>query len=237
METFDEIDSFLADSEFFSIDDEPEPEQKQKKENQTSDKLSKNAKRFMDENKIRGDIYNKPTFQIIKKVLHDLRLPKRGEQIRIRTQQQINLLSMILKIIDVHKKIDELTVATYTFNRFSMETFSALLKAKAILKLNLLISSSYEFRDKKYCQELKEFALTMNKKYSVHLCLAWAHFKITLVKCGDDFYQIEGSMNYSTNNMAEQLLFENSKETYDYDYKFIKEVILKNKNKALEIIC
>ncbi len=232
---FSSIDDFLSESEFFSHGQEPEPEQK--KGNQTSDKLSKNAKLFLSENNIRGDIFNKPTFQIIKNVLADLRLPKKGEQIRIRTQQQINLLSMILKIIDVHKKINELTIATYTLNRFSMETFSDLLKSKAISKLNLFISSSYEFRDKKYCEELKEFALSLNKSCDVHLCFGWSHFKITLAKCKNNFYQIEGSMNYSTNNMAEQLLFENNKKTYLHDYKFITEVMVDTNNKALEIIC
>ena len=232
---FSGIDDFLFESEFFSHGQEPEPEQKKK--NQKSDKSGKDAKLFLSENNIRGDIFNKPTFQIIRNVLSDLRLPKKGEQIRIRTQQQINLLSMVLKIIDVHKKIDELTIATYTFNRVSMEAVTDLLKAGAIGKLNLFVSSSYEFRDKKYCQELKSFALSMSDSFNIHLCFAWTHFKITLAKCGNDFYQIEGSMNYSTNNMAEQLLFENSKETYLNDFKFITEITVDTKNKALQIIC
>lgn len=240
MSDFDtgDLDSFLTSSEFYAPagDDEPEPQPTRKKK-QTSDKLAKNAKRFLNENNIRTEIFNKPSFQILENVLTELRLPKKNEQIRIRTQQQINLVSIILKIVDIHKKIDELTIATYTLNRVTMNALIPLIKSKAILKLNLLVSSSYGFRDKKYFQELKETWLELSGKYKIHLVFAWCHFKITLAKCGRVFYQFEGSMNYSTNNMAEQLLFENNKKSYQHDYDFITGVMAERQNKALEIIC
>ncbi len=204
----------------------------------TSDALSKNARKFLTDNDIREGIFNKPSFKILQNVLVDLRLPKRGEQIRIRTQQQINLIAMVLKILEVHKVIDELTVATYTLNRLSIEAMMDAARSGAIKCVNLLISSSYSFRDKTYFQELKDFALGMAAGgHNFHLTFAWSHFKITLARCGKDHYQFEGSMNYSTNNMAEQLVFENNKITYDYDYDFITQVMIDKKNKALDVIC
>jgi hypothetical protein len=66
--------------------------------------------------------------------------------------------------------------------------------------------------------------------------LVWSHLKITLARCGNNFYQFEGSMNYSMNNMAEQIVFENNKDLYDFDYYFIIETMQDTNNKALEII-
>lgn len=204
-----------------------EPEKKK-----TSDALAKEAKTFLKENDIRRNIFNKPSFEILGNVLK-LRLPKKDEQIRYRTQQQMNLISMVLKIVDVHKKIDALTIATYTLNRLAIETLSDLVRAGKVSALNLLVSSSYGFRDKKYFQELKNYALNLSREFNVHLVFAWCHFKITLAKCGDNYYQIEGSMNYSTNNMAEQLLFENNKKSYFYDYDFITKAMVDKKTKHL----
>ena len=51
----------------------------------------------------------------------------------------------------------------------------------------------------------------------------------------EDYYHFEGSMNYSTNNMAEQLLFENNKEIYDNDMQFFNDIV-ENANNSLEII-
>jgi len=38
------------------------------------------------------------------------------------------------------------------------------------------------------------------------------------------------------NNMAEQIIFENNKELYDFDYEFISKTMQDTNNKALEII-
>lgn len=69
------------------------------------------------------------------------------------------------------------------------------------------------------------------------MSFGWSHMKITVIKAKDNFFQFEGSMNYSTNNMAEQLVFENNKNTYNFDYNFINELVTDKKNKNLEIIC
>lgn len=203
----------------------------------TSEKYKKNVKIFLDEWDIRATDIKKSTMICINNVLTDLILPEKETQLRIRTQQQINLISIIFKIIGKHKKIDELTIATYTLNQESFSLLIKLLKKKAIVRLNLFLASSYVFRDKNYYEKLKQEANYLKNQYDFHLVFAWLHFKITLAKCGDDYYQFEGSMNYSMNNMAEQVLLENNKKTYDYDYNFIKKIICNQSNKALEIVC
>ncbi len=201
----------------------------------TSDKYRASVKIFLEEHDIRIESFKNPTFRIIYHVLEDLTLPRPGEQMRIRTQQQINLISIILKIIEVHGQIEDLTIATYTLNKEAWGVITDLLQSGRIEKLSLFLASSYSFRDKAYYEFLKTTTLSLQEHYNLSLVFAWLHLKITLAKCGGNYYQFEGSMNYSTNNMAEQILFENRIETYEHDYTLLQSFTSHN-NKALEVI-
>ena len=207
------------------------------KKHTTSDALKSNAKIFLDELITKEHRVKNKTYQIIGSAFSNLRLPMPGEQLRIRTQQQINMLAIILSILKKHKLIEELTIVTYTINRDTFNIISKLLESGKIKMLNLYIASSYSYRDAEYFNELKTTLLNLSKLFDCHLTFAWLHFKITLVKCGESYYHVEGSMNYSQNNMAEQIVFENNKEMYDFDYNMLKEVLSKKNNNALEVIC
>jgi len=204
---------------------------------ETSETWKDRVTTFLQEMDIRAS-YPTRYLQLIHNAREQLHLPSPGEQLRIRTQQTINLISLILLIIDTHQQIDELIIATYTLNRKALDILHDLLTGGRITSLHLLIASSYTFRDRKYYQYLIDTSKTMQAAgHDIHLTFAWSHFKITLARAGNDFYQFEGSMNYSENNMAEQLILENSKKTYLYDRDFILKTILTQNNKGLQIIC
>lgn len=205
--------------------------------NKSSDTYKSKTLKFLEMADIRVSNFNKSNYQILEHVIENIKIPEKKEQIRIRTQQQINLISLVLKILQKHKKIDELTIATYTFNRISWNTITDALKSGKIKKINLFLSSSYAYRDKKYYMYLQEQAKELSLKYDIHLVFAGLHLKITLIQCKKDYYLFEGSMNYSTNNMAENLLFENNKKSYLHDYEFFTNFLKQKKNKALKIIC
>jgi hypothetical protein len=201
----------------------------------TSDKLRTKAKKFLHEIDVRETPVKNQTLLMLENI-EELRLPAKNEQMRIRTQQQINLISVVLKMASEHKVIDCLSIATYTFNREALEVISDLVKSGSIKSFRLFLASSYEFRDSKYLSEVKNRLSMLSESFDVSMVMAWLHFKITLAKCGDDFYQMEGSMNYSTNNMAEQLLLENNKSSYDYDLAFFGRQ-LHTGNAAVKVIC
>lgn len=203
----------------------------------TSDSLSQSARLFLDAAKIRTENIKPKTFQIINNAIDDLRLPVPGEQIRIRTQQQFNMLALVIAIANQHKKINELTITTYTLNNEAWSAIIDMLKSGVIQKLNLMLTSSYAFRDKKRYEMMKRTAVMLSRDFDISLIFSWCHFKITLAQCGDDFYQIEGSMNYSTNNMAEQLSFSNDRDLYEFDFDFIYNLMTSRNLKSLEIIC
>ncbi len=207
-----------------------------KKKLTVSDDFKRQAKTFLDKLDIRCAHFKRQSFIIVKNVMTDVSLPLLGEQFRIRTQRQINLISLIIKIAYERKKIDEITITTYTLNREAWGVLIDLLSTHKLKKLSLIIPKNYHFRHKEYCQEIKRTAITTLKRYDFHLVFADVHLKLTLIRCGSDYFQIEGSMNYSMNNMAEQLLFENNKESYQYDYNFIHEIITKKKL-GIEKVC
>lgn len=203
---------------------------------ETSEKYIQKVKIFLDEMKIKK-IKSKKTTTMIMFAIENLKLPLKGEVLRIRTQQQINLIAIILVILKEHKNIDVLTIATYTLNKEAFNILYDLIIAKKIIKLNFLLASSNHFRSEDHLKYLINKSKELSSKgFQISFVLAWSHFKITLAKCGDNYYQFEGSMNYSMNNMAEQILFENNKNIYDFDYNFIIKTMQDTKNKALEVI-
>jgi hypothetical protein len=185
---------------------------------------------------IRIEHLKKYTVRILSDV-NAIPIPAPGEQFRIRTQTQINLISIILALLHKHEMVDEITISTYTLNKEAWEVLKDLMASKKLQRLNLFLASAYSFRNPEYYRLLKHECVELSQEYDIHLTFAQLHFKITLIRCGENYYQHEGSMNYSTNNLAEQLIFENRKPSYDYDYTFMHETILASNLKALEIIC
>src|SRR3990167_6471809 len=66
---------------------------------QTPDKFKQSDKIFMDKMDIRHGSIKESTFKIIFG-LFEFKLPLPGEQLRIRTQRQLNLISLLLKIVE-----------------------------------------------------------------------------------------------------------------------------------------
>lgn len=198
-----------------------------------SDKYKDEAKIFLEEIKVYNvDNIKKSTYRYIRG-RNKMPIPAPGEQIRIRTQVQLNLITLILKIVERHGVIDELTISTYTLNREAMSILMQLKESGKIREINLLIAASYTYRDPKWKEEIKSMCVDNG----MHLTFAWTHCKITLAKAEGNYYQFEGSMNYSTNNMTEQIIFENNEEIYNNDYEFINQVMKDKHNKALEVVC
>ena len=198
----------------------------------TSEKWRERAEQFLDEIDVFTPKIGKQTMEIISS-LSDIRLPEKNEQMRIRTQTQLNMISIIVKIVLEKEKIDELTISTYTLNKEAFAVLENLVNSGRVKKLNLLISSSYNFREPDWSKEIRKRSIKMG----ISLVFAWFHFKIALARCGTDFFQIEGSMNFSTNNMAEQLVFENNEEVYDHDYNLLTVITTERKTKAVERVC
>jgi len=198
-----------------------------------ADNYNKSIKIFMDENVFLTKRV-KSQYEIVADAINDLKLPEKGETIRIRTQRQLNLFCVISKILYIHTKIGTLYICTYTLNNDIFDNIVGMVKSGKIGKLKLMIASSYNFRNEKMYNKLKEVCTATD---NINLVFAWSHFKISIALVGDNFYHWEGSMNYSINNMAENLILSNDKELCENDINFIDKIMINRKTKALEIIC
>lgn len=200
----------------------------------TSDALKKEARQFLKKIDVRMANVKQSTFVKLTNV-KKLGLPTPGQQLRIRTQKQLNLISLVMRIVEHHGSIDELLIATYTLNREAFAVLLDLVEHGRVGKLSLFLASSYTFRDPAYYEYLKSTVLVLPPSVPIHLAFAWLHLKITLARCGKDFCLFEGSMNYSMNNMAEQLLLENNQASFEHDRAFMAE-ILKSGQAAVEVV-
>ena len=155
-------------------------------------------------------------------VLKDLKiLPKKNEQIRIVTHKNFSSIDFIIMISKI-EKITELNLAIYRINLKSLFTLIELHK-KIKFKMNIVVSNFFRASKRKevWHTELKYYAEKTKDVTSFHCD---THAKISLVKTEKNYYVIEGSGNMSSNSRIEQYLFENSKETFDFHSKWIKEL-------------
>jgi hypothetical protein len=147
--------------------------------------------------------------------LRDLigKLPGKDDIIFLWTVNSFNAFTFIPYLIRQHKYIDELVVTSYAINQRIIDAFLKLLEKKLIGSATIMISDTIISRNPKVADYLKH-AATGHDNFNVQF--AWNHSKITLARCKDDFYVVEGSGNWSENARHEQYIFLNSQKVYDF---------------------
>lgn len=176
---------------------------------------------------------DKRTYRVLSELDAGLITPKNGSQVRIRVQSEINMISVVIALLQ-NRIADEVIIATYSLNKEALDILCALIDAGTIKKLHVMMASSISFRAPDHKSYMTRCALE-RKNFS--LAYVYSHLKITLIKIGDIKYQVEGSMNYSRNNSAENLLIEENAEMYDFDRDFVINTMTNENQKAVEIIC
>ena len=161
-------------------------------------------------------------------------LPKNKEQIRIITQQSFNMYTIILKILQQEKEIEELYLSSFNIKEIVSDTLFEMILSGQVKKLRLMISESIRFRMPKRITDLEKNMLVTNG--DVIIKLNWNHSKITLVKTKMNHYVLEGSGNLSDNAQIEQYLFENNKEIYLFHKNWMDKTFLRNSYKREEIM-
>lgn len=142
------------------------------------------------------------------------RLPKQDEFFALWTMKSFNAFTFIPYLIKELDKIDDLVLSTYSINRRIIDSLIKKIDQRKIEKVRLFISDSLKYRMPRVVDHLSSMINTRENIISAHY--AWNHSKITLVRCGDQFFTIEGSGNWSENAQFEQYLFFNDKRLYDF---------------------
>lgn len=150
---------------------------------------------------------------------NEIFLPKENEMIRI-VVKRIPSETLIYKICQT-EIIEEMTVSIFSISKKIILSIADLAAEGKVLKLNILVSDMWAKLKREgdflFLQDNLNFAKIGSKRI---------HTKIMLARTNlGNYYIYEGSGNLSTNTNFEQYIFENSKETYDFHYKWINEFI------------
>ncbi len=181
-----------------------------------SEVLAKNKDNEINKTFIKINKYKELHYNKIENVKKDLNLPEKGEIIKIRVQRAYNAFTFILAIKEKYDIIDELDILTFNINEKTLLTIFDWIEKNELKKFSLCVSESVKSRMPKRVELIKNL-YTKNKNKNILIAFVWNHAKIALIKAGGNYYVIEGSGNYSDNEEVEQYIFENNKDSYDFD--------------------
>ncbi len=187
-----------------------------KSEKEMSDFKKKNITHDLQEKQEKGIGFLKVNYDILT-TKNQVSIPKKNEITCVRTQSQLNLLTLFLHIINKENQIEFLSIQSYTINEKTIFALLNLMKEKKILKLQLIITETASFRTPKAYKLLKDVFSKMN---NVNLVFYWVHSKVNLIKTKKNYYVLDGSGNFSMNAQIEHYNIINSKELFDFDMKW-----------------
>lgn len=142
------------------------------------------------------------------------RLPQCGEIFFLWTVNSFNAFTFIPYIIRECGLIDNLVITTYSINRRIVDSLIRYIDKGKIKHVELFISDSLKFRMPRVYDHLS--ALVAHRADVLRVIYSWNHSKVTLIEAGGNYFNVEGSGNFSENAQHEQYVFLNSKEVYDF---------------------
>jgi len=142
------------------------------------------------------------------------RLPKEGEQYWLWTVNSFTAFTFVPFMIKECGIIDELTIATYSINKRIINSLVNLIDKGQIKHVDLYVSDSIRTKGVSVYDHLS--SIIESYPDQIHVQYVWNHAKITLIRCGDLRFGIEGSGNHSENAEHEQYIFYNLPEAYEF---------------------
>lgn len=167
--------------------------------------------------------FTEKTYQIIEKI-KEIKLPEKGEQLRLITTKAFNSIA-IIKYIAEKEKIKSAKLLIFAINQYAAKLLIELKKDGNLKNTVLVISSIRNPGIKDKC-----IAVELLKKH-FKIIFITSHAKIAILETEQgNYYNIEGSGNFSYNARLEQYVIDNEKGLFDFSKKWIKEVEKINKS-------
>lgn len=141
-------------------------------------------------------------------------LPQEGELHFLFTQKSFNAFTFIPFLLQHYRHIDELHLSTFNINLRVLESLMQVFHRGELGRLQILVSDSIQKRYPKVYDQLQAFSQQAGDR--VKISYVWNHSKITLARCGEAAYVVEGSGNWSENAAYEQYLFARSEALYQF---------------------
>ena len=159
----------------------------------------------------------KKNYQVIEKVAQ-IGLPRPGEQLRLITVKAFNTISIVKYIAD-QEIIRSAKFVIFAINRYAAQVLIDLKKQRKLNNTILIISSlrNAGIKDKSIAIEMLE------KHFNILFIVSHAKIAILETEKGN-YYNIEGSGNFSFNARLEQYIIDNDKGVYDFSEQWIKDI-------------
>lgn len=157
------------------------------------------------------------TYQVIDKI-DNIGLPEPGQQLRIITMKVFNAISVI-QLIAEREIITDAVFVIFAINQHAARMLIDLKNKGYIKKAQLVVSSI-----RNAGHESKSVAVDMLKKY-FQVIYVNSHAKISVIKTEKgNYYNVEGSGNFSFNGRIEQYVIDNDIEIYNFSQEWIEEL-------------
>ena len=140
------------------------------------------------------------------------RIPGDGEIFFLWTVNSCNAFTFIPFLIKECGPIDELILATYSINIRIIEALTRLIDKGMVHQVDIFISDSIRGRLPKVYDQL----MALQETKPVRIRYAWNHAKVALIRCGDRYFDVEGSGNWGENAQHEQYVFLQSREVFEF---------------------
>lgn len=148
------------------------------------------------------------------------RFPEGSEIFFLWTVNSFNAFTFIPYIIKECEPIERLILSTYSINSRIVDSLTRYIDKGDIKSMELFISESMRFRMPKVVEHLGSVITKHSNIISVQY--VWNHSKVTLIESAGNYFDIEGSGNWSENAKHEQYIFLNNKTVFDFRAKWIK---------------
>jgi hypothetical protein len=166
--------------------------------------------------------YVNKTCQIIEKI-KEIGLPKQGEQLRLITTKAFNSIAIIKHIAD-RETIKSGKLVIFAINQYAARLLIDLKKEGKLNNTVLIVSSIRNPGIKAKC-----IAVELLKEH-FKIIFITSHAKIAILETEKgNYYNIEGSGNFSYNARLEQYVIDNEKGLFGFSNQWIKEVERINK--------
>ena len=126
-------------------------------------------------------------------------------------------------IVEKNYLVEELTISTLSMNQNNVDSLCNILKAGYVGKLNLIISHYFYSHEKWGLIPYIYEKLDINNQFQ--LIVTRSHCKICLIRTPEQHIVIHGSANLRTSGNIEQIMIEESKELYDFNYSYQRDIM------------
>ena len=144
-------------------------------------------------------------------------LPNKNESFHIVTEKAINAFAFIQYVLDTKKRIDQLYITSYSIRESVLRPIKDWIDSGIVCNVSISLTC-FTKRLNLPCWEF----LNTCKSDKFKVKYFHNHTKISLMQCGDDYFVLEGSGNFSENAQCEQYIFTNSKELFDFHKGWIE---------------